>query len=345
MAADLNETTLKAVDFGGLVREDVMDKVWDISRIPLPFTDLVGSKSHSNSYFEWTTDRLAAPDLANAVIDGSDAAGDDTALGIRVGNQSQISDKRISVSTRSRNVDVIGRSDERAWQIMRRLQELKRDVEAISLTGQASVADDGSATAGNTAGIQAWMATNTLNGTTDGFAAGTVAAHEPGLKTAATEDALRNMIEQIWIGGGDPRVLMSTPAVIKGLNQYLFGAAARIATLEGKTSADAGTGQLTAKGSVNVFISDHGQVMEMRPNRLQPVYKDSGASDDVAALFILDPDYWAQSFLHGYRVYPLAKVGLSDQSQMAVDWGICAMNEESSGQINDIDFAAAWTDS
>ena len=33
---------------GGVVREDVMAKIWDISNIPLPFTDLIGTGSHTN---------------------------------------------------------------------------------------------------------------------------------------------------------------------------------------------------------------------------------------------------------------------------------------------------------
>ena len=47
---------LKAVAAGGLVREDVMDKIWDISSIPLPFMDNVREDSHDNSYCEWTQD-------------------------------------------------------------------------------------------------------------------------------------------------------------------------------------------------------------------------------------------------------------------------------------------------
>jgi len=34
----LASSDLKAVAAGGLIREDVMNKIWDISKIPLPFT-------------------------------------------------------------------------------------------------------------------------------------------------------------------------------------------------------------------------------------------------------------------------------------------------------------------
>ena len=82
-AANLDSADLKGVDFGGLIREDVMNKIWDISKIPLPFTDLIGSGSAKNEYKEWTTDELAAPDVDNSIIDGSDATGNDTKTGAR----------------------------------------------------------------------------------------------------------------------------------------------------------------------------------------------------------------------------------------------------------------------
>ncbi|RKY42335.1 MAG: hypothetical protein DRP85_03350 [Candidatus Makaraimicrobium thalassicum] len=84
--ANLDSANLKAVEHGGLIREDVMNKIWDISKIPLPFTDMVGTGSAKQEYKEWTTDELASPDVTNAVVDGSDATGNNTATGNRVGN-------------------------------------------------------------------------------------------------------------------------------------------------------------------------------------------------------------------------------------------------------------------
>jgi hypothetical protein len=84
--ANLDSATLKAVVRGGLIREDVMNQIWDISKIPLPLTDAIGTESSKNEYKEWTTDTLVTASVTNAVIDGSDASGNNTALGLRVGN-------------------------------------------------------------------------------------------------------------------------------------------------------------------------------------------------------------------------------------------------------------------
>ena len=51
-SANLDSADLKGVAFGGLIREDVMNKIWDISRIPLPFTDMIGTGSAKNEFKE-----------------------------------------------------------------------------------------------------------------------------------------------------------------------------------------------------------------------------------------------------------------------------------------------------
>ena len=56
----VTQAALKGALRGGLVPEDVMAKIWDISKIPLPMQDIFGEDSHSNEYAEWTKDALAA---------------------------------------------------------------------------------------------------------------------------------------------------------------------------------------------------------------------------------------------------------------------------------------------
>jgi hypothetical protein len=335
-SSNLDSADLKAVASGGLINEDVMQRIFDISAIPLPFSDMIGTSEVKNSYTEWTVDRLQDQDLNNAKVDGQDIDDDDTSTGSRVGNHCQISTKRVPVSSRADASDTIGRARELGYQIMMRQRELRRDIEGIMLTGQASVADDGNTTPGRLGGLQAWLSTNSLNGTTPGFSNGTVGAYAPGAAAQLSEVELRDMIEQIWVGGGDVSVIMSVPGVIKQLNQYMFTSSARIATLQADTSADNASTGLKAQGNVNVFISDHGNTLEIRSNRLQPGYTDSGTTT-VAALYLLDPAYLSQGVLRGERTEPLAKTGLSEVRMMSKDYTLKVLNEEAHGVINDID--------
>lgn len=340
--ANLDSADLKSVLRGGLIREDVMNKIWDISKIPLPFTDMIGSTTTSNEYKEWTTDELAAPDTTNAVVDGSDASGNDTKTGARVGNHCQISDKVVRVSYRADASDTIGRAKELAYQLMRRQQELRRDVEAIALLNQASVQDNGDAIAGKVGGLPSWLETSHTNGTAGGYdtATGLTVARTPGVRTALTEANVRDTVESIYQEGGDPTIMMSIPAVIRKFSEYLFTSSARVATLmsdQGKSKE-----QAAALGSVNVFVTDFG-TLKMVPNRLQQTYLDSGAVNMAADVFILDPEYLELCYLHGYRTDSLAKTGLAENRQMCVDWTLIVNTEKAHGIIGDVDYTAAVT--
>jgi hypothetical protein len=345
-ADEWSSADLKALTKGGLINEDVMSKIWDISAIPLPFTDLVGTDSHDNSYTEWTLDSLGDVDVANAVIDGADAAGNDAAGGTRVGNHSQISDKVVSVTERAQNSNTIGRSNELSYQLMMRQQELKRDIEAISLLPQASVADDGAAVAGKAAGFPSWLISNDslgVTGTATGFntSTGLVAAPTAGNKRALTETLIRDAVEATYIAGGNVTHLMTTAPLVRKLNDFMFTSGASMATptsnVEG-TSMKAQVGQ----GYINAFITDFGTTLVIVPNRLQQTYTaaDTGDSADT---FLIDPSKVAISYMKGITVEPLAKTGLADKRQMSADWTVKVYNEAAHAVIRDCDVTAAVT--
>lgn len=335
--ANLDAADLRNVGRGGLIREDVMEKIWDISKIPLPFTDMIGTDSSSHPYKEWTTDELAVSDTTNARVDGADASGNNTVVGARVGNHHQISDKVVRVSDRATNTNNIGRANELAYQLPRRQQELRRDIESIMLFNQASVADDGNTVAGRSAGLPAWIKTNVTNGTAGGFQTGTglVTARTPGAAITLTETMVRATAEQVFNQGGEAQYLMSTPAVIRQLSNYLFTASARVATLmsdiEGKNE------KATAMGSVNVFITDFG-TLKFMPNRLQKTHLDSGVIT-TADVFFLDPQYLSISYLKKIQVKELATTGTAENRQMFCDWTLVVKNEKAQGMIGDVNFA------
>ena len=346
--ANLDSADLKGVDFGGLIREDVMNKIWDISKIPLPFTDMISSGSAKNEYKEWTTDELAAPDYGNAVVDGADAEGNNTLTGNRVGNHHQIADKVVKVSYRADASDTIGRAKELSYQLMRRQQELRRDVEGIVLLNQASVADNGDAVPGNVGGLPTWLETNNVNFATAPKFDLTTGLTTVGAVTAdgitLTESDIRDIVQSIYQEGGNASKLMATPAVIRQVSEYLFTSSARVATLmsdQGKSSEKA-----TALGSVNVFVTDFG-TLTMVPNRLQASY---GAAYDTPALdavnsdvFILDPEYLSLCFLKGYRTDSLAKTGLAENRQMSVDFSLIVNTEKAHGLIPSVLNAGTMT--
>ena len=127
-ARDLNN-----VSYGGAINDDVMQKIWDISGIPLPFTDMVASGSASNPLVEWVQDKLPAPVAGGWVVDGSDVDQNNTGFGTRYGNQCGILVQEVQVSQRADAVDVIAHQRETARNVTRRLQVIKRNIEANAL--------------------------------------------------------------------------------------------------------------------------------------------------------------------------------------------------------------------
>lgn len=340
-STNLDSADLKSALRGGLLREDVMNKIWDISKIPLPFTDMIGSETSTQAYHEWTLDALAPVDLTNARIDGADASGNNTIIGTRVGNHHQQSDKKVRVSYRANASSVIGQTKALSYQLMRRQQELRRDVEAIALTNQASVADDGNAVAGKAGGLPSWIATNNNGGTAGGFntTTGLTVARIPTANRALTETFVRDAVQNVYLQGGDPSIFMSTPGVIRKFSEYLFTSSARVATLMSEIGQSAE--KATAMGSVNVFVTDFG-TLKLIPNRLQQQHVDSGTTQ-VSDVFIFDPEYLAFSYLSGYRTDDLARTGTADNKQMLVDWTLTVRTEKSMALIGDINPLLAAT--
>lgn len=337
--ANLDAADLAAVEFQGLINEEVMQQIWDISDYPLPFSDSMGTPdSIGNSYASWTLDEQAAPDTDNATIDGADAVGNDTATGERVGNHCQIPDKVVRVSTRARSSDTIGFSDSLAYQVMMRQRDLRRDNEAIFLQPQASVADDGSTIAGRLGGFPSWLVTSTsrgVGGADGGFNAGIVDAPTPGEARAITETGVRDISQSVWEQGGNPGRLMSVPGVIRQLSNYMFTSSARIATLRREAGGESAA---RAIGAVNVFLTDFDVSLEFVPNRLQQTYASGdGVPVQVANVFIYDTAMVRPGVLTGYRVEDIAKTGTADNRQMLVDQTLKVLSEKAHGLIADID--------
>lgn len=342
----LDVQDLKNVAAGGLVREDVLDRIFDISDVPTVFLDMVGTDGFSNPYAEWTEDRLAAPNTANAVVSGSDRASTDNDATVsnakRAGNHAQISTKEVFVTERGQSVNTIGRSDEMGYQTAMRLQELRRDVEAISLFNQASVQDNGNNTAGKSAGVPAWLTTNVqqgAGGAVGGFNTGTklVAARTVGEGRGLTWTMVSNGIEAVWTLGGNPTVLMSVGGVTKRLGRYLFTTPFAAAPTANVNGTGAGVGQVS-QGYIDTFKTDFGTLMQIIPNRLQQTYADAagGTAQTVADVFGLDPRFWKLGLLYGWKVDPLAKLGLSHRKMLHVDWMLKCYLERANFLIADI---------
>jgi hypothetical protein len=306
-------------------REDLSDRIWEISPTETPFCSNIARESASGVFHEWQTDSLAAA-ATNANIEGDSATSKAQAVTVRIGNYLQILDNTVQVSGTIRAVDTAGRSDEFSYQTAKAGRELKRDIEYACVRNQASSAG-GVGTARALAGVEGWLASNRTHAnagtatisTTPGFSGSTVVSPTDGTTPGAfTENDLKVVIQAAWNAGGSPDTIMVGP-----FNKRAVSAFAGVAAL--RSNVGQGDGPATIIAAADVYQSDFG-ALRIVPNRF---------SRDRTAL-VLDMEMWAIGELRGMQLTPLAKDGDSDKAQLLTELTLISRNEAASGKITDI---------
>jgi len=299
------------------IRESLSDVIANISPEETPFQSNVGSKSVSNTYFEWQKDSLAAAD-ATARISGDDVSSfDSTSATTRVGNYTHILRRTVIVADNLEAVDKAGRDSELSYQIAKRGKELKRDIEAVLTDNNARVAG-GTGTAPETAGLGAWIATNDdaagdgASPTGDGSDART-----DGTQRAFTEDMLKSVMSSVWTAGGNPSVLM-----VGAFNKQKVSGFAGIAAQRYMAPAD---GPTTIIGAADVYMSDFG-TLSVVPNRFQRA-RDA---------WVLDTEMAAVCNLRPIQKVDLAKTGDASKAMLIWEGGLEVSNEAAHGLIADL---------
>ncbi len=305
------------------IREDLSNIIYNISPEETPFMSNGGRETVRNTFFEWQTDSLANA-AHNYHIDGDDIATfPATEPTSRIGNYTNISRKLIILADNLSVIDAAGRTSELAYQITKMGQELKRDQEHTLLANQVAVGG-GTGTARRTAGLPAWLKTNSSRGTggTDPTVAGGVVNNAAGDSTNAnkrafTIDMLNDVIEKVWNQGGTPKMLM-----VGGHNKTVVSGFAGIAANRYEISKpEAGV----IIGAADIYVSDFGTV-NIVPNRFQ---RDRDA-------FVLDPEFYATCILRPIESIELAKTGDAEKRMLLVEYGLKVKNEAALGVIADL---------
>jgi len=304
------------------IREDLSNVIFNISPQTTPFiSNMTKKKKVSNTFFEWQTDSLAAP-AANHHIDGDDLASF-TAVSptVRLGNYTQISRKDFIIADNlSGAIDEAGRRSEIAYQLAKKGDELKRDMEH-NLCGLSHAAVGGSASvARKTAPLTSWLTSNTSNGSNgaDPTLSGGVpnAAPTNGTQRALTEAMLKTVVQSMYSNGGDPKFLMVGPHVKTVVSGFAGIAAQRYQAPDGPTQII---------GAADVYVSDFGSI-SIVPNRF------SRARD----AYVVDPDMVEMATLRPIQSEELAKTGDASKFLLLAEYGLQVNNEAGLGVIRDL---------
>jgi hypothetical protein len=302
-------------------REDLQDKIYMVSPEKTPVVSSIRRFDVTQRLHEWQRDTLATPNKDNAVIEGDDRSGSALTPTQRVANTVQLFDKTVIVSTTQEKTKSAGRSSEMKYQISKAMVELKRDVEAMTLSDNVAV--QGSSTvARKSAGLGALIFTNVSHG-----GAGATPAHNSSLATTAqtagtnrafTETLLKGVLQNIFTNSGEFATLISLTPAHKGL----FSAFTGIAT--NRYQVPKGQ-QGVIVGGADVYMSDFGELTVV------PNYVQGTANANTA--FVLNPEMAGIGYLGGYKSEPLAKTGHTTKELVSVEATLVVTAERAHGKV------------
>ena len=303
------------------IREDISDAFTSLTPTETILMSTIGTRNVDNTYFEWTETDLAAT-AANRQIEGDAALANSAPTNaVRKGNYTQISAKVVEVSDTNNSVNGVANIQTVARQLTLKMQELKRDMEAMLLDNVAASAG-ASGTARQTAGLPAFLTSNVdrgtggANGTTSGAGgAGYVnAAATDGTQRAITESMLKTVIASCWDAGAEPSVVLCGSSQKQTISTFTGNATRYKEAEDSKLNA-----------AIDVYISDFGE--------LQIVPARHVRSRDV---LVLDPSYAKVAYLQTAKQKPLARTGLSERRLISTEYGLEVTSQKAHGVIADV---------
>jgi hypothetical protein len=314
-------------------REELADKIYQITPEETPFLSLIGRKPVASVHPEWQIDTLGAIDVNNNQPEGNDWTYDAISPTTRIGNYTQISDKKIIISRTQDKTSKAGRKSELAREVAKKGVELRCDMEAIVLGNQASTAGTGNGATNRKLGAyRAWIATNDSlgagGGASGGFNSSTsvVDAATNGTQRAFSKAILDAVILSTYNAGGSPRTLMVSPYVKTVFSTFM--ADSNVAPQRYETPQK---GQTTIVAAADMYLSDFGPVSVV-PNRQM-----ARAGATVARNgFLIDPRMVSLGVFDDINLVKPAKTGDAEKRVLVTEYTLLVNNEAAHGCAADL---------
>jgi hypothetical protein len=323
MAIITGTTGSYSVGSAGGNREDLEDVIWDLFAEDTWCLQNLDRVSASGVFHEWMLDSLTAA-AANQQLEGNNESYATLANPTRVGNQCQISDKLFLVSRTQEIVAKAGRTSEIQRNAMKKMRELKNDMEFALVRNQGSAAGTTSALTRSSAGMESWIVTNVTYGTST--AGATHVAFASNIQTPSTSGvSLGNLTETIftsalelaWTQGGDPRVVLTNARQKSVINNFA-GNAPKTININNRS-----TEQGTILGAADMYVSSFGNHTIILHRHVRNT-----------CVLCIDPSYWAVAFLDPPFVEPYAKTSDGEKRHMAAEFCLVSRNQSASAIVD-----------
>lgn len=300
MAAPTNTFSSYNVGTGANARS-VAKIVYDASPVDTPLLSAMERETATARTHEWVTDRLEATGT-NAHIEGDETANTAIAARKTLNNSTQIFKKVVNVSG-SQQVAAKegGIQDEMAYQTMRRIKAIKRDVEFAMIGANNAKVDGAVGTAREMGSLDSYFVAAQVSVSTAGTAStitgagnGNSVITKTGTNRALTESMFQSALLARWTASEKTDNLMA----VSGASQK-----SKISGFGTNANSSVNTRFVTASEkqlvqAVDVYAADWGTV-SLIPSRQCEANK----------VFLVDPEYLCNADFREPMVEDLAKNG------------------------------------
>lgn len=296
-------------------RESLSDQIYRISPEETPFVSAIGKGKASAVLEEWQTDDLAAASN-NKVVQGNEATVAAVTPTVRLGNRTQISEKVYAVTGTQEAVAKAGRKSEVSYQDVKKMVELKKDIDFAALQNTTAIAA-AAAVAPQARGVLGFVHTNTdfdtVGGTDPDPEANT--APQDGTTRVWTEAMLKNAAQKAWTNGAKNNLSLFIPAALRSVFSGFTANTTKNTAAKDK--------ELTA--TVEVYQGDFGiyKVVNSRHQRAREV-------------FGIDPTGWSILTLRPFKPTELAKTGDNIKKMVNTEWTLKCNNPLMNFAIRDL---------
>lgn len=298
-------------------REDLSNIIADVSPTETPLLTMIGRTTAKATKHEYLTDALAAA-ASNAHLEGGDMTGADPAARVRRDNYCQILSKNAVVTGTQEKVDKAGVKSEMAYQMARRMKEMKRDLE-FALVGASNAKVAGNETTAREMGsVDAYLYTNDVDVGLSAPGAGTGVDFNDrvGADGALTEAMLKEALQNVFTNsGGNESVNLLVSAASKGVVSGFTASSTRYVTTDDK--------KLTA--SIDVYEGDFHTVRVVPDRFIQ-----------TGDALVIDPEYMKLAELRPIHSFDIAKLGDATRKQIIWECTLEVCNEKAHALITDL---------
>ena len=279
------------------IKEDVSEKISNISPTTTPFQTLIGSGKAKQRHFEWQEDELAAP-RDNAQVEGFTATDATLAPTVLRDNYTQIFEKTVKISATEDAVDQHGRAKETAYQLVKASKELKRDVERAYVGVDQGMSPGTSTAPRRTASAFSMIDASVI--VDDGPAA------------ALTEAMVLTAGQKAYDNGGEPSILMIKPGDSLRVAGFA-NAAGRNRDIRNDTKL---------VNVVDLYVSPFGEYKVVLNRFIL-----------ASAALLFDPGMWEEKTLRPFTREPLSKTGDNSMHMLVGEKGLAHKNFKACASI------------